>query len=124
MKEHKKYENELNKKNLRFYFFRFSIYHLTRINRIQEEMDKLKIQNKGEKISKIEKASDSKKSNESLQQENKLFEKQRNELLQGVKKQLKLIDILKRQRTHLEAAQLFHYTQNEFLKTLEMGKKI
>ena len=87
-------------------------------------MDKLKIQNKGEKISKIEKTSDSKKSNDLLLQENKLLEKQRNELLQGVKKQLKLIDILKRQRTHLEAAQLFHYTQNEFLKTLEMGKKI
>lgn len=52
------------------------------------------------------------------------MERQRTELLQAFKKQLKLIDILKRERTHLEAAQLFHYTQNEFTKALDLGKKI
>ena len=75
-------------------------------------------------MSKTDKDSDFKKTNEILQQENKILEKQRNELLLGFKKQLKLVDILKRERTHLEAAQLFHYTQNEFMKTLELGKNI
>ena len=110
-KDHKKFENESNKKNLR-------------INRLQEEIDKLKIQSKTEKVSKTEKTNDVKKSNETLQQENQILLKQRIDLLQAFKKQLKLIDTLKRERTHLEAAQLFHYTQNEFLKALELGKNI
>lgn len=96
-----------------------------RINRLQEEIDKLKLQNKTEKINnKIDKNLDNQKPNETIQEENKILEKQRNELFQAFKKQLKLINILKRQRTHLEAAQLFHYTQNQFLKIMELGKKI
>lgn len=124
-KEHKKSANELNKKNLRLFKSNAQwLLNFIRINRLQEETDKIKLQFKTEKISKTEKGNDLKKSNDTILHENKVLEKQRNELLQAVKKQLKLIDILKRQRTHLEAAQLFHFTQSEFLKTLEMGKKI
>lgn len=75
-------------------------------------------------MKKTEKNNENKKPNEIIQQENKLLEKQRNELFQAFKKQLKLIDILKREKTHLEAAHLFHYAQNQFSKALELGKKI
>lgn len=55
---------------------------------------------------------------------NKHLEKQKIELLHAFKKQLKLIDILRRQRFHLEAGQIFQYTQQEFMKALELGDKL
>ena len=49
----------------------------------------------------------------------KFLEKQRNELLTGFKKQMELIDVLKRQKLHLEAAHVLKYTEEEFMQTLD-----
>ena len=45
---------------------------------------------------------------------------QRDELLTVVKKQMKLIDILKKQRVHVEAAALLNITQKDFMKELQL----
>ncbi len=56
-----------------------------------------------------------------LTTENKRLERQRGELLVAFKKQLRLIDVLKRQRVHLEAARALQFSEAEFLQTLELG---
>ena len=47
------------------------------------------------------------------------MQKQKLELIQAFKKHLKLIDILKKQKMHLEAAKLLQFTEQEFLNALE-----
>ena len=48
------------------------------------------------------------------------LEKQRSELIVAFRKQLKLIDVLKRQKMHMEAAKLLSFTEEEFRKCIDL----
>ncbi len=95
-----------------------------KLNRMIEELEKYKRQLKEVKSSDGQRTDDQKRDGERLLQENKRLERQNGELLVAFKKQLKLIDILKRQKVHIESAKLLAFTEEEFVKTLELGDKI
>lgn len=61
---------------------------------------------------------------EKLVDDNRKLERQRNELMAAFKKQMKLIEILKRQKMHIESAKLLAFTEDEFIKVLELGDKV
>ncbi|KAM6950372.1 testis-expressed protein 9 isoform 1-T1 [Lycodopsis pacificus] len=92
-----------------------------RLNRALEEVERSKTQlNKMKQMNK-DKISEEHQSKENLLAENKMLKKQKAELIVGFKKQLKLIDILKRQKMHFEAAKLLSFTEDEFMKALDWG---
>ncbi|KAI4876808.1 hypothetical protein NFI96_013204 [Prochilodus magdalenae] len=93
-----------------------------RLNRALEEAEKSKAQLSKLKQSSKDSANQEQQRMEALQAENKKLEKQTAELIMGFKKQLKLIDILKRQKMHFEAAKMLSFTEEEFMKALDWGK--
>ncbi|XP_028999801.1 testis-expressed protein 9 [Betta splendens] len=92
-----------------------------RLNRALEEVEKLKTQLNKAKQTNKDKMNEEHQSKENLLAENKMLKKQKAELIVGFKKQLKLIDILKRQKMHFEAAKLLSFTEDEFMKALDWG---
>ncbi|XP_072173812.1 testis-expressed protein 9-like [Diadema setosum] len=92
-----------------------------RLNRALEEVEKYKADMQRLKASSRESSDGERRRVEQLQAENKRLEKQKNELMSGFKKQLKLIDVLKRQKMHIEAAKMLAFTEEEFVKALEWG---
>ncbi|KAM4036173.1 testis-expressed protein 9 [Anomaloglossus baeobatrachus] len=92
-----------------------------RLNRAVEEADRYKMEVNKLKQSNKDTANQERKRIEELKLENKKLEKQKTELMAGFKKQLKLIDILKRQKMHIETAKMLSFTEEEFMKALEWG---
>nr|XP_034986488.1 testis-expressed protein 9 [Zootoca vivipara] len=92
-----------------------------RFNRALEEAEKYKMELNKLKQSNKDLVNQEHKKLEELKIENKRLEKQKRELMTGFKKQLKLIDILKRQKMHIESAKMLSFTEEEFMKALEWG---
>ncbi|CAL8359666.1 testis-expressed protein 9 [Gadus morhua] len=93
-----------------------------RLNRALEEVERLKAQLNNMKQLSKDRTKEVHLSKENLLAENKVLKKQREELILAFKKQLKLIDILKRQKMHFEAAKMLSFTEEEFMKALDWGK--
>ncbi|KAM5178448.1 testis-expressed protein 9 [Callospermophilus lateralis] len=92
-----------------------------RLNRALEEAEKYKLELSKLRQNNKDIANEEHKKIEMLKSENKKLEKQKGELMIGFKKQLKLIDVLKRQKMHIEAAKMLSFTEEEFMKALEWG---
>ncbi|KAM5337218.1 testis-expressed protein 9 isoform 2-T3 [Glossophaga mutica] len=92
-----------------------------RLNRALEEAEKYKLELNKLRQNNKDIANEDHKKIEALKLENRKLEKQKGELMIGFKKQLKLIDILKRQKMHIEAARMLSFTEEEFMKALEWG---
>ncbi|XP_049628796.1 testis-expressed protein 9 [Suncus etruscus] len=90
-----------------------------RLNRALEEIEKYKLE-----LSKLRQnnkniTNEEHRKIEDLKSENRKLQKQKGELMIGFKKQLKLIDVLKKQKMHIEAAKMLSFTEEEFMKALD-----
>ncbi|XP_060240766.1 testis-expressed protein 9 isoform X2 [Meriones unguiculatus] len=92
-----------------------------RLNRALEEAEKYKVELSKLRQNNKDIANEDHQKIEVLKSENKKLERQKGELMIGFKKQLKLIDILKRQKMHIEAAKMLSFSEEEFMKALEWG---
>ncbi|CAD8166982.1 unnamed protein product [Paramecium octaurelia] len=110
-KEYRKIDAEANKKDIG-------------INRTVEQIQKLKLEQQKNKLSNNDKQSDLSLNIEQFKKDNQRIEQQITESLQALKKQLKLIDILKRQRIHIIAARMFLFIESDFAKTTDLSNKI
>ncbi|KAK2103078.1 Golgin sub A member 2 [Saguinus oedipus] len=95
-----------------------------RLNRALEEAEKCKLELNKLRQNNKDITNEYHKKIEVLKSENKKLEKQKGELIIGFKKQLKLIDVLKRQKMHFEAAKMLSFTEEEFMKALEWNGEI
>jgi chromosome segregation ATPase len=94
-----------------------------RLNRALEEVEKYKVLLQQAKAETKEFGDQEKRKMEKLLNDNKKLEKQKSELITAFKKQQKMIDILKRQKMHLEAAKVLSFTEEEFVKALDWGSQ-
>ena len=92
-----------------------------RMNRALEELEKYKGLLKERKAQEKDKEDNVKSELERAVRDNRKLEKQKVELIAAFRKQMKLIDVLKRQKLHVEAARMLAFTEEEFTQALEVG---
>ncbi|KAJ8925882.1 hypothetical protein NQ315_009734 [Exocentrus adspersus] len=113
-----KKESEQIKKELKSSNLNVNNYEV-RLNRAYEENEKLKATIKSSKEEEKELKEVYKKQINDLTVAVKRIEHQKAELLNGFKKQVQLIDLLKRQKMYLEAYKITELSEAEYLKILD-----
>ncbi|KAJ2996657.1 Golgin sub A member 2 [Globomyces sp. JEL0801] len=91
-----------------------------KVNRLVEEVEKYKYLMNQKQVEFKEQLELEKKKFQEIEKEYQKLNKQKYELLNGFKKQNQLIEILKRQKMHIEAAKLLQFTEDEFMKSLNI----
>ena len=94
-----------------------------RLNRATEELEKLKVELQKQKKHEKDSSNIEQQEIEKLRIDNKRLERLRSDCMTVMKKQQKMIGILKRQILHIEAAKVLSFTEEEFVKALDWGKK-
>mmetsp|Transcript_2071 Transcript_2071/g.3787 ORF Transcript_2071/g.3787 Transcript_2071/m.3787 type:complete len:361 (-) Transcript_2071:232-1314(-) len=89
-----------------------------KLNRALAELDRLKDRLRNQKSSGKAPAEASRKELTKAQTDVRRLQTHNKELIQAFKKQMKLIDVLKRQKMHMEAAKMLSFTEDEFAKTI------
>jgi len=92
-----------------------------RLNRAVEEARKYRAQYEEERSNKRDEVDQFRQEAKKLESKCTRLERQKSELLSAFRKQLKLIDVLRRQKIHIEAARALAFTEEEFMKTLDWG---
>ncbi|KAJ1554155.1 Golgin sub A member 2 [Nowakowskiella sp. JEL0078] len=90
-----------------------------RLNRALEEIERYKQISAKTNSEAKEKLETAKLNSDKLYLELKRLEKQKADLLLAFKKQMQLIDVLKRQKMHLEATRILEFTEEEFMRALK-----
>jgi len=90
-----------------------------RLHRAQDEIEKLRSQLANERKESSETIAALKRDVEAASERAKKSDRQRGELLAAFRKQLKLVDILRRQRLHMEAARMLSFAEEDFAKLME-----
>ncbi|KAF6773153.1 hypothetical protein AHF37_08189 [Paragonimus kellicotti] len=91
----------------------------TRLQRALEETERLKQELDKMRSSTRENVDSMKHTIEQLMTDNRRLERQKTELITAFKKQLRLIDVLRRQKMLIEASKCLQLTEEEFLKALD-----
>lgn len=89
-----------------------------RLNRALEDLEKAKSGQAQQNQLHKEALETANRTSQDLFSQCKRLQKQKNELLAGFKKQCQLIEILKRQKMHVEASKLLQFTEEDFMKAL------
>eukprot|EP00918_Siedleckia_nematoides_P004421 GHVU01009814.1.p1 GENE.GHVU01009814.1~~GHVU01009814.1.p1 ORF type:complete len:184 (-),score=43.89 GHVU01009814.1:2115-2666(-) len=93
-----------------------------RLTRLVDELERCKAQAAEKKTTEKQRDATDKQEAQKLKAEVGKLERQRAELINGFKIQQQLIDVLQRQKAHLETAALLNFTEEEFMKILESSE--
>lgn len=94
-----------------------------RLNRALEELERYRAQLRDLREDREGVGQGARAEAQRLAAENSKLRKRQSDLLLAFRKQAKLIDVLKRQKLHAEAACLLGFTEEEFTRTLELGEQ-